>query len=124
MTRREFPRKVKALAHARAGGKCEGCGAKLKTGEGQVDHKKEAGDDGDPTLENAQVLCKVCHDAKTADYVKRRRRAERVRDKASGALTSKSAPIKSAGFTPAEPQRRATKPIEKLANLPRNQLFR
>ena len=110
--RKEFPRKVKAAAHLRAAGKCEGCGAKLKAREGEVDHKKEAGDDGNPTLENAQVLCRVCHAEKTAAYVKRRRKAERVRDKATGALTSKSK-IASRGFTPAPPQQSARRPISK-----------
>jgi 5-methylcytosine-specific restriction protein A len=37
MTRREFPRKVRAAVFLRAGGCCEGCGARLKTGEGEVD---------------------------------------------------------------------------------------
>ena len=119
--RKEFPRKVKAAAHLRAAGKCEACGAKLKTGEGEVDHKKEAGDGGEPILENAQVLCRVCHGEKTAAYVKRRRKAERVRDKASGALTSKSK-IASRGFAPAPPQQRARKPLAKTLP-PRVSLF-
>jgi 5-methylcytosine-specific restriction enzyme A len=113
--RKEFTRKVKAAAHLRAGGKCDGCGAKLKTGEGEVDHKIEAHDGGAATLDNAQVLCRPCHAAKTAGFVKRLRKAERVRDKASGALTSKSAPIQARGFTPAPKQNRASRPIDKLA---------
>ena len=120
--RKEFPRKVKAAAHLRAAGKCEGCGAKLKAGEGEVDHKKEAGDDGEATLENAQVLCRICHAEKTAAYVKRRRKAERVRDKATGALTSKTK-LQSRGFTPAPPQQRARKPLGKSLP-PRAPMFR
>jgi 5-methylcytosine-specific restriction enzyme A len=122
MARREFSRKTKALAHARAGGKCEGCGAKLKAGEGEVDHKVEAHDGGAATLDNAQVLCRVCHAAKTAGFVKRLRKAERVRDKQTGALASKSPPIRSAGFKPAPPQRRSATP-SKLASLPKPSLY-
>ena len=121
MPRREFPRKIKAAAHLRAAGKCEGCGAKLKTGEGEVDHIVEAHDGGEPTLSNAQVLCRVCHAEKTAGFVKRLRKAERVRDKASGALTSKSK-LQSRGFAPAPPQQRARKPLTK-ALPPRTPMF-
>ena len=120
----DFTRKIKAAAHLRAGGKCEGveCGAKLKTGEGEVDHKIEAHDGGDATLENAQVLCAVCHKAKTAAYVKRIRKAERVRDKVSGALTSKNPLPASKGFTPALPQAKARKPLTKQLP-PRRSLY-
>ena len=120
----DFSRKIKAAAHLRAGGKCEGegCGAKLKTGEGEVDHRIEANDGGEATLENAQVLCTVCHTAKTAAYVKRLRKAERVRDKASGALTSKNPLPASKGFTPAPPQAKARKPLTKTLP-PRRSLY-
>lgn len=88
--RREFSRKIKAAALARAAGKCEKCSAVLKPREGEVDHILPDVLGGEPTLVNAQVLCRICHSAKTADDVRRTRKADRARDKASGALRSKA----------------------------------
>lgn len=87
--RREFPRKVKAAAHARAAGKCERCSAVLKPREGEVDHILEDALGGEPVLANAQVLCRPCHAEKTADRIAKIRKADRQRDKASGAIRPK-----------------------------------
>lgn len=84
--RREFPRKVKAAAIARAAGKCEKCTAVLKPREGEVDHILEDALGGEPVLANAQVLCSVCHKEKTAERIVKIRKADRQRDKASGAV--------------------------------------
>lgn len=88
MSRKEFPRKVKRQALDRAAGKCENraCGAVLKTREGEVDHILPCELGGEPVLANAQVLCRVCHKAKTADDVRRIRKSDRSRDKDSGAI--------------------------------------
>ncbi|TPM37020.1 HNH endonuclease signature motif containing protein [Mesorhizobium sp. B2-3-2] len=86
MARREFPRKVKAAAIARSAGKCEKCTAALKPGEGEIDHILSDILGGEPVLANAQVLCRVCHAAKSADDLRRTRKADRQRDKASGAI--------------------------------------
>lgn len=93
MSRREFSRKVRAAAFLRANGCCESCGAKLKVGEGEVDHILPDALGGEPTLENAQVLCRVCHKPKTAEDVRRIRKADRQRDKLSGAYKPRSRPI-------------------------------
>lgn len=90
MARREFSRKVKAAAIARAGGKCERCKAALKKGEADVDHILEDALGGEPVLANAQVLCKPCHKEKTADRIAKIRKADRSRDKASGAVRAAS----------------------------------
>ncbi|TPJ70494.1 MULTISPECIES: HNH endonuclease signature motif containing protein [unclassified Mesorhizobium] len=87
--RREFSRKVKAAAISRAAGKCEKCTAALKPREAEVDHILPDILGGEPVLANAQVLCRVCHDAKTADDIRRTRKADRQRDKASGAIRPK-----------------------------------
>lgn len=86
MPRRDFPRKVKQAAHARAAGKCERCSAVLKPREGEVDHILEDALGGEPVLANAQVLCRPCHAEKTADRIAKIRKADRQRDKASGAI--------------------------------------
>ena len=103
--RHEFSRKVKAAAIARAAGHCERCKAVLKTGEAEVDHILEDALGGEPVLVNAQVLCRPCHKEKTADRVRKIRKADRARDKASGAVRPKGA------FpTRPKPEKRAPKP--------------
>ena len=88
MARREFSRKVKAAAIARAAGHCENvkCRAVLKPREGEVDHILPDILGGEPILANAQVLCAVCHVEKTGNDIRRTRKADRQRDKASGAI--------------------------------------
>lgn len=110
MPRREFPRKVKAAAIARAAGHCQGCRAVMKPGEAEVDHILEDALGGEPILANAQVLCRVCHVAKTAERVRAIRKADRARDKASGAIRPKQA-IKSAGFPQSKPKREPKTPL-------------
>lgn len=111
MSRREFSRKVRRQALDRAAGKCENkaCGAVLKTREGEVDHILPCELGGEPTLANAQVLCKTCHKAKTGDDVRRIRKSDRARDKASGAIRPKQS-IPGRGFAKAEKPKRAAKP--------------
>ena len=86
LMRREFPRKVKAAALTRAAGKCEKCQAALKPREGEVDHVLPDILGGEPILANAQVLCRVCHAEKTTADIQRTRKADKQRDKASGAI--------------------------------------
>jgi len=72
MARKEFPRAVKVAAVMRAtiDGKmfCEGCGA-LITGKFEIDHIRADGLLGEPTLENARILCSPCHKEKTKSDV-------------------------------------------------------
>jgi 5-methylcytosine-specific restriction protein A len=86
MARREFTRKVKQAAIERAAGKCEKCSGALKPREAEVDHILPDVLGGEPVLANAQVLCRVCHAAKSADDIRRTRKGDRQRDKASGAI--------------------------------------
>lgn len=101
MARREFSRAVKRDALARAKGCCEKCSAALKPREGEVDHILPDILGGEPILANAQVLCRVCHAEKTASDIRRTRKADRQRDKASGAIAPKQT-IKSAPFQKSE----------------------
>lgn len=95
--RLEFSRKTRAIAFERCKGLCDGCGARLKVGEAEYDHVLPAALGGNASAENCQVLCKVCHRGKTTTDVQRIRKADRQRDRASGAIVAKQR-IKSAGF--------------------------
>jgi len=112
MTRRDFPRKIKAQAILRANGCCEKCSAKLKVGEAEVDHVLPDALGGEPVLGNAEVLCRICHAEKTATDIGRIRKADRQRDRHTGAL-AKSSQIRSAGFAPRPAQKRASAPLMK-----------
>ena len=108
--RLEFPRKIRAAVIARANGKCEKCAAVVKPGAFQIDHILAAEYGGEPTAANAQLLCLPCHAEKTAKDVRGMRKAERARDKASGAIEPKSrrgkAPkVKPTGKTSLPPRR-------------------
>ena len=89
MARAEFSRKVRAQIIARADGKCEACGGVLKPGEGDVDHVLPDALGGKPEAANGRLICKVCHKAKTATDVGRIRKADRMRDRHSGAIKPK-----------------------------------
>lgn len=104
MSRREFPRKVRQAALNRAAGHCDKCKAVLKPREGEVDHILPDVLGGEPVLANAQVLCRVCHAEKTADDIRRIRKADRARDKASGAVRP-AGKLRSAGFAKSSKQR-------------------
>lgn len=77
--RREFPAKVKVAAFERAKGNCEVCGAHLTVGKFRYDHKLPDALGGEPTLENCVVQCLSCDKPKTADDVRRIRKADRQR---------------------------------------------
>lgn len=65
MSRTEFSAKVRKAAWERCQGRCEKCAAKLFPGQFDYDHIRPDGLEGEPTLENCQVLCKSCHHQKT-----------------------------------------------------------
>jgi 5-methylcytosine-specific restriction protein A len=91
--RQEFPRKVKAAAFTRCNGFCESCGIKLHPGRFDYHHIVEAHDLGPPTLENCAVICEPCHAPLTAHYTRELRKAERIRDKRTGAMSKPSTPL-------------------------------
>lgn len=114
MARHEFNRKVRAAAIARANGHCERCKAALKPGEAEVDHILPDALGGQPVLANAMVLCRQCHrgpEGKTTQDVRRIRKADRQRDKATGAIRPKGRILS----PPKSP-----KPAPKPALAPRN----
>jgi len=116
MARLEFPRKVRAAAILRAAGHCERCSAVLKTGEAEFDHILPCALGGEPTLANCMVLCRPCHrgeGGKTAQDIGRIRKADRQRDKASGAIRP-AGKIKSKGFDRKEKRAKPSLPPRPL----------
>lgn len=83
-----FTRKQRAEIALRAGGCCERCGARLKIGEGDADHILPVELGGESTVENGQWICRPCHKSKTADDIRQIRKADRQRDRHTGALKS------------------------------------
>lgn len=65
MARVEFTKAVKLAAWRRAGGRCEHCTALLGGKVGHYDHVNPEAFSHDASLENCQLLCVECHDAKT-----------------------------------------------------------
>ena len=113
MARREFSRKVRQAALDRAKGHCDKCKAVLKPREGEVDHILPDVLGGEPVLANAQVLCRVCHAEKTASDIRRTRKADRQRDKASGAIR----PKQKIASRPAQPKRSPKPPVPNNSQL-------
>ena len=65
--RRPRPRTTKEekeYFHTKQRGKCMYCGAKLRAGDGHIDHKMPLVRDGKSTLTNKQLLCGPCNNRK------------------------------------------------------------
>ena len=104
MSRLEFSRATRRAIIARANGHCEACRAVLKVGEGEVDHVLPDALGGKPEAANGRLICNVCHKAKTADDIARIRKADRARDKQTGAFLAPKVKLRSAPF-PKRPKR-------------------
>jgi len=93
MARKEFPRSVKVAAVKRAtvNGEifCEKCGV-LTKGKFEIDHIKEDFYGGQPTLDNAKVLCVDCHKDKTSNNAKIIAKTRRLEAKHVGAAKPKT----------------------------------
>ena len=96
--RQEFTRKQRLEIWQRANGHCEGCGAKLKVGEGEYDHRIAQGYGGENTVENGQLLCRICHGKKTGVDKGITEKVKRIRDKHNGTYPPSPHPIQSRGF--------------------------
>jgi len=99
MPRFEFTRKQRLEIWQRANGCCEKCSAKLKVGEGEFDHRIAQGYGGENTVENGQLLCRVCHRGKTGDDKRITEKVKRMRDKFNGVFPPSKAKIRSRGFS-------------------------
>jgi len=116
--RLEFSRKVRKQIIDRADGKCEKCGSALKAGEGDADHILPSELGGKAEAANGQWLCKICHKAKTADDIKRIRKADRQRDKATGAVKPKGS-MPNRGWEKTEKRRKIDKDVVDAASISR-----
>jgi 5-methylcytosine-specific restriction protein A len=121
MSRREFPQSVKVAAIKRATRDglifCEECGCLAKRVE--IDHVRADGLLGEPTLENAMVLCKPCHDEKSKSDTTAIAQAKRREAKHLNARPRPKQPIQSANTL------RSNKPKpDKLPMLPPRQIYR
>jgi 5-methylcytosine-specific restriction endonuclease McrA len=85
MTRREFPAKVRTAVIKRATHNdvaiCEKCGAMAK--RFQIDHVRPDGLLGEPTIENAMLICEACYRKRT-----RRMRARLLKPRGARQNTS------------------------------------
>ncbi len=92
--RTEFPKKIKVLAFKRANGRCESCSAPLFPTKFEYDHRLADTFGGEPTLENCEVLCTNCHDAKTyRSDIPAVAKSNRVRAKHIGAKAKTRRPL-------------------------------
>lgn len=123
--RYEFSKDVKRQALSRSNGLCEAVGEVygLEPGERcafplgsgvEFDHYPlPATDEDSDTLENCVSCCPTCHKHKTSTYdTPMQAKGKRIRDKHFGIVKPKGR-LQSRGFGRAEPQRSATRKIDK-----------
>ena len=123
--RYEFSKPVMRQANERSGGRCEAlgevyglepgqrCNAPFKAGKKEFDHYPvPATEKGSDTLENCVVCCPDCHGHKTRSFdIPVQAKVKRVSDK------HQSITRKPSGFPKSEPQRSASRKIEKWSLL-------
>ena len=116
MTRREFPKPIKVAVTKRAMREgvvyCEKCHAQAK--RWQIDHVRPDGLGGEPTLENAMLICQPCFEEKNPKDASAIAHAKRREAKDLRAVKPKGQ-IKSAGFAPPDkPKREPKQPINHM----------
>ena len=110
----EFDQRTKDKAWVRDEGTCRHCKVKIAPGAARYDHILPAGLGGKATLANCQVLCEPCHTVKTGkEDIPRIRKADRQRRYHNGTKAEPTKKIQGAGFTPAAPQRKASRLLAK-----------
>jgi 5-methylcytosine-specific restriction endonuclease McrA len=121
LMRKEFTKAVKVAVIKRAtrynNVYCEECGVFCKTWD--IDHDDPDGLTGEPTLENAKLLCKQCHAKKTKKDLKDIAQAKRREAKNLG--IRKRSTLKSAGFPKSDKPKAIDKSV--LPELPRRGLY-
>lgn len=104
MKRKEFSKRVKLEAFERAEGRCEGeiilpngettrCPAKLRTGQIEYHHEREATMGGSGGLGNCRVLCSYCHRLLTRSRAPVIAKSNRQRNKHLGIAKSSRNPL-------------------------------
>jgi hypothetical protein len=120
MSRRNFTTAIKVACIKRATHDdgliyCEGCGALAKRFE--IDHDTADGLGGEPTLANAKLLCKPCHDEKTPSDVAKIAKAKRREAKDLGIRPDKPA-------IPSRPKAEKQRRVEQMPLPPRRPIYR
>lgn len=104
MSRQEFPRETRKAALRRSKGLCEASGPRYGLAEGfrcdaplskgvQFDHDLPDQMEGANDLDNCRAICVPCHKRKTANDIRQIRKADRQRDKHSGAFKPSANPV-------------------------------
>lgn len=107
-------------------GLCCLCGLKITTTKWIDEHLRPLAQGGSNDLDNRGPAHTECAAAKTNGPTGDNAASARAKRKKEAAVigkTRKSPPIQSAPFTPAPKQAKASKPIDKLAALPRRAMF-
>ena len=111
MTRREFPKSIRVSVIKRATKDsivyCEACKGLAK--RFQIDHVRPDGLLGEPTLQNAMLICEACWAVKNPKDTTSIAKAKRREAKHVGAVKPKGQ-IKSAGFAKAERKHEGREP--------------
>lgn len=94
-----IPQRVKLRVWTRCGGKCALTGKKLRPGDAyDFDHITALCNGGEHREGNLQVVSREAHREKTAEDVKARSKADRIRAKHFGLAPPPTQKIKSRGF--------------------------
>lgn len=126
MPRREFTAEVKRQAIKRSGFVCEGINdagirCQIEIGRGkpvEYDHIITDWMGGEPTLENCQALCKLCHKIKTALDAAERAQARHRFDRHNGIREKSRWPL-SRGLPGKADKPSTCRTPDKLTGLPR-----
>jgi 5-methylcytosine-specific restriction protein A len=120
--RREFSKAIKVQVVKRTTRDgvtfCEKCGAIAK--RWQIDHVIADAHGGEPVIENAELICEPCYSIKNPKDTTIAAKLKRIEAKALG--VRKTATMKTTKREPAQPQRRATRPLDK-PQPPRRPMF-
>jgi 5-methylcytosine-specific restriction endonuclease McrA len=102
-----IPMLVRLRVFERFGGRCALSGRKIQPGDAwQLDHIKPLILGGRHAEDNLQPVLVDAHKAKTADDVKAKAKADRVRAKHLGIFPPSKARLRSRGFSPSRPSLR------------------
>lgn len=109
-----IPDRVQARVAKRANDCCVKCTRQIGPAlKGQIDHVTPLILGGANRETNLQLLCVECHKAKTALDVRLKARVAKSRVRNLASRNAKGSKLKSRGFTPAPPQRSASRPLER-----------
>jgi 5-methylcytosine-specific restriction protein A len=109
-----IPPRVKIRVFDRFGGRCAECSRKIGGSiRPAYDHIQALCNGGSHRESNLQLLCMSCHAIKTKQDVAEKKINARVRAKHIGARPSSRGKLQSRGFEKREPQRTASRPLER-----------